>query len=117
MRVCLPEGLSVSPAGQRIVSDASSCINCTGLKCSVFIAPRFATDGGLASPARLTVFHNGVLVQNDVVLKGNTPYRGYPRYTPHAARLPLSLQDHGDPVAFRNIWVRELTLRTLEASR
>jgi len=84
---------------------------------AVFIAPRFATDGGLASPARLTVFHNGVLVQNDVVLKGNTPYRGYPRYTPHAARLPLSLQDHGDPVAFRNIWVRELTLRTLEASR
>lgn len=75
----------------------------------VFIAPRFAADGSLASPARLTAFHNGVLVQHDVVLTGPTEYRGPPKYQAHAAKLPLLLQDHGDPVAFRNIWVRELS--------
>jgi hypothetical protein len=76
----------------------------------VFVAPRFATDGALISPARFTVLLNGVLVQHDVVLTGPTEYRGAPKYQAHAARLPLELQDHGNPVAFRNIWVRELTL-------
>ena len=76
----------------------------------VFIAPRFGTDGALLSPARMTVFHNGVLVQHDVVLKGETVYRGAPHYTPHAPRLPLTLQNHTDEVSFRNIWMRELTL-------
>ncbi len=75
---------------------------------AVFIAPRFASDGSLLNPARATVFHNGVLALYDVILKGPTLWRGYPHYTPHAARLPLQLQDHGDKVAFRNIWVREL---------
>ena len=77
---------------------------------AVFIAPRFAADGTLLSPARITAFHNGVLVQHDVVLTGPTEYRGQPKYKPHAAKLPLSLQDHRNPVAYRNIWVRELTL-------
>lgn len=77
---------------------------------AVFIAPRFGPDGALLSPARATVFHNGVLVLYDVALKGPTAYRGYPHYTPHPACLPLQLQDHGDKVAFRNIWVRELHL-------
>jgi hypothetical protein len=76
----------------------------------VFIAPRFAADGSLTSPARMTAFHNGVLVLYDAVLRGPTVFRGTPRYVPHAARLPLALQDHRNPVAFRNIWVRELTL-------
>jgi len=76
----------------------------------VFVAPRFAADGSLTSPARLTVFLNGVLVQHDVVLTGPTEYRGEPKYRAHAARRQLELQDHGDPVAFRNIWVRELQL-------
>jgi hypothetical protein len=76
----------------------------------VFIAPRFAVDGTLASPARLTAFHNGVLVQHDVVLTGPTEYRGQPKYKAHAARLPLMLQDHRNPVAYRNIWIRELNL-------
>jgi hypothetical protein len=76
----------------------------------VFIAPRFAADGTLASPARMTVFHNGVLVQHDAILTGPTEYRGQPKYKAHAARLPLQLQDHHNPTAFRNIWVRELTL-------
>lgn len=76
----------------------------------VFIAPRFSESGNLVSPARMTVFHNGVLVQHDVVLRGPTTYRGTPIYTPHAAKLPLSLQEHGNHTAFRNIWVRELIL-------
>jgi Domain of Unknown Function (DUF1080) len=76
----------------------------------VFIAPRFAADGKLLSPARMTAFHNGVLVQYNVTLRGPTVFRGEPRYSPHAAKLPLLLQDHRNPVAFRNIWVRELAL-------
>jgi len=83
---------------------------------AVFIAPRFAADGTLLSPARLTAFHNGVLVQLGVALTGPTPngptynQPKLPPYAAHAAKLPLALQDHRNPVAFRNIWVRELTL-------
>jgi len=69
--------------------------------------PRFGSDGKLESPAVITVVLNGILVQNNYVLKGNTPYVGFPTYTPHG-RLPLMLQDHGTEVAFRNIWIREL---------
>lgn len=75
---------------------------------AVWIAPRFGPGGKLLSPARLTVWHNGVVIQHDAVLKGHTPNRGYPAYTAHADRLPLVLQDHGNVTAFRNIWVREL---------
>jgi hypothetical protein len=60
------------------------------------------------APARMTVFHNGVLVQHDVALRGPTVYQGQPKYGKHAAKLPLQLQDHGDPVAFRNIWIRDI---------
>lgn len=74
----------------------------------VFIAPRFDGAGKLVSPARATVFLNGVLLQHDVTLRGGTVHRGEPSYTAHAAKLPLSLQDHGDRIAFRNIWAREL---------
>lgn len=81
----------------------------------LFLAPRFADDGRVLAPARMTVFHNGVLVQHDVALHGSTVYRGPPAYEPHAARLPLRLQDHGNPVAFRNIWIRAITRP--EASR
>ena len=74
----------------------------------LFLAPRFAADGRVLAPARMTVFHNGVLVQHDVALRGPTVYQGQPKYEAHAARLPLRLQDHGDPVAFRNIWIRAI---------
>ncbi len=74
----------------------------------VFIAPRFRADGELEAPGRLTVFHNGVLIQNNVELQGPTVYRGEPKYEMHASRLPLMLQDHGNPVSYRNVWVREL---------
>jgi len=74
----------------------------------LFLAPRFAADGRVLAPARMTVFHNGVLVQHDVALRGPTVYQGQPKYEAHAARLPLRLQDHGDPVAFRTIWIRAI---------
>jgi len=76
----------------------------------VWIAPRFAPDGKVTSPARLTVFLNGVLVQYESVLAGPTVYRGTPRYTAHEPEGPIELQDHENPTAFRNIWVRKLTL-------
>ncbi len=75
----------------------------------VFEAPRFK-DGKLARPAHVTVLHNGVLVQNHVELQGDTPYDRPPAYKPHAEKLPLVLMYHGNPVQFRNIWIRELIL-------
>jgi hypothetical protein len=74
----------------------------------VFIRPRFDGRGRLTAPARITVLHNGVLVQNDVTLTGPTGHRERPPYTAHADELPITLQDHGHPVRFRNIWVRAL---------
>jgi hypothetical protein len=73
----------------------------------IFIAPRFSENGMLASPARATVLHNGILVQNYTEIKGPTTYRGLPKYEPHEA-ASLLLQEHGNSVSYRNIWVREL---------
>lgn len=73
-----------------------------------FRAPRFDADGKLLAPARMTVFHNGVKVHEDVALKGRTTHRNTPTYEPHPDRLPMSLQDHDHPVRYRNIWVKEL---------
>jgi hypothetical protein len=74
----------------------------------VFRGPRFAPDGNLLHPARVTVLHNGVLVQDSVEPTGPTEHGQRPPYKAHAEKLPLGLQDHGDPVRFRNIWIREL---------
>jgi hypothetical protein len=74
----------------------------------VFHGPRFDKDGKLLRPARVTVLHNGVLVQDNVELTGPTANKARPPYAPHAEKLPLALQDHGTPVHFRNIWIREL---------
>jgi hypothetical protein len=74
----------------------------------IFIAPQFDENGKLRKPARMTVFHNHVLIQHDVVLTGPTAWKERPAYKPHAEKLILSLQDHGDPVRFRNIWIREI---------
>jgi len=74
----------------------------------VFHRPRFNSAGLVAKPARFTVFHNGVLVQDDVELSGPTANKARPPYHKHPDALPLSLQDHGDPVRFRNIWIRKL---------
>ena len=76
----------------------------------IWTAPRFNADGSLQSPARVTALLNGVLVQNNVSLKGRTEYIGQPKYDPHGA-APIKLQAHGDPsepISFRNIWVRPL---------
>jgi len=73
----------------------------------IWKAPQFSQGGGLLSPARMTVLHNGVLVQHETVLAGQTEYIGAPSYSPHGC-APLYLQDHDSSVSFRNIWVREL---------
>ena len=76
----------------------------------VWTAPVFNADGSLKTPAYATVFHNGVLIQNHVELKGETLYIGQPVYKPYDT-APIKLQAHGDPsepISFRNIWVREL---------
>jgi hypothetical protein len=73
----------------------------------IWTAPRFGADGALASPAYVTALHNGVLVQNHAALRGETVYIGKPAYRRHGA-APIKLQDHGDAVSFRNIWVRPL---------
>ncbi|MEL6673189.1 MAG: DUF1080 domain-containing protein [Bacteroidota bacterium] len=74
----------------------------------IFMAPIFNDKGQVLRPATFTVLHNGILVQNHVTLRGETPYRGLGTYTAHEGKLPLSLQDHSNPVSFRNIWIREL---------
>jgi len=73
-----------------------------------FTAPKFNADGILLVPAKVTLIHNGILVQNAVELKGPTEYIGIPNYLAHPSELPIVLQDHGDLVNFRNIWVRKL---------
>lgn len=76
----------------------------------VWTAPVFAADGSVKSPAYVTLFHNGVLVQNHTELTGETFYIGKPTYKPYT-EAPIKLQAHGDhskPISFRNIWVRPL---------
>ena len=75
----------------------------------VFRRPRFDAEGHVTAPARITLFFNGVLVQDDVPLSGPTAYQHRPPYEATPAELPLGLQDHGYPVRFRNIWVRTLS--------
>jgi hypothetical protein len=74
----------------------------------IYTAPRFDAEGKLLSPVYLTVFHNGVLIQNNVQLTGPTSWLQRAPYDAHPEKQPLALQDHGNPVRFRNIWVREL---------
>ena len=74
----------------------------------IFHRPRFKPDGSLDKPARMTVLLNGVLIQDNFELVGPTANRQQPPYRAHADKLPLKLQDHGNPTRFRNIWIREL---------
>lgn len=74
----------------------------------VFHAPHFDNSGKLVKPARVTVFHNGVLVQDNVEIRGRTAIGDVPTYVAGPDKAPLALQDHGDRVRFRNIWIREL---------
>ncbi|GIW97689.1 MAG: hypothetical protein KatS3mg111_1022 [Pirellulaceae bacterium] len=74
----------------------------------IWTAPRFNEDGSLNSPAYITALHNGVVILNHFALLGDTPFNRPPRYAPHPEEGPISLQDHHNPVRFRNIWVRPL---------
>lgn len=74
----------------------------------IFHGPRFDKDESLLRPAAITVIHNGVLVQDHVTLTGPTAHKARPPYKLHPEKLPLALQDHGNPVRYRNIWIREL---------
>jgi len=74
----------------------------------VFRAPRFGPDGSLLKPARMTIFHNGILVHDNAELTGPTAHKARPPYKAHPDKLPISLQDHGNPTRYRNIWLREL---------
>ncbi len=80
-----------------------------------FEAPRFDKDGKLTRPGFVTVFHNGVLVQNHTEIKGVTHYDQPYAYKAHAEKLPLQLLYHNNPVRFRNIWIREI--KELEPTR
>jgi hypothetical protein len=79
--------------------------------------PRFDDAGKLISPAYITAVHNGVLIVNHFELKGDTPYNRPPRYEAHSAKGPISLQDHGNPVRYRNIWIREIAPAAGEQTR
>lgn len=73
----------------------------------IFTAPRFKEDGSLQAHGRITVLFNGVVVQNNTLILGTTEYIGLPQIRPHGDG-PIILQDHGDLVKFRNIWIRQL---------
>ncbi len=74
----------------------------------IYSAPRFKADGRLDAPGRITVLHNGVLVQNNVTISGLTNYIGLHLYPDAHGDDVISLQDHGNKTQFRNIWVRKL---------
>ena len=82
----------------------------------IFHRPVFDDQGKIARRATFTVFHNGVLIQDHVILSGGTGWMGphaASEYKAHADKLPIALQDHGNPVRYRNIWVRELADKPL----
>jgi hypothetical protein len=79
----------------------------------VFRAPEFASDGSLVRPARVTAFLNDVLVQDNAELLGATAHGARAAYSAHDKTGPIRLQDHGDPISFRNVWVRPLATRTV----
>ncbi len=73
----------------------------------IFTAPRFGAGGRMLIPAYVTVLHNGVLIQSHTAITGPTEYKGLPVYKQHE-KGPIQLQDHGNPVSYRNVWIREL---------
>ena len=73
----------------------------------IFNGPRFK-DGKVEKPAFVTILHNGVLTQNHTQLIGDTPHRAVGTYKAHGEKGPIRLQDHANPVRYRNIWLREL---------
>jgi len=74
----------------------------------VFTSPRFGAGGKLDKPAIVTVLHNGIVVQNAVPFWGPTQHKRIDPYAPDNAKGPIALQDHGNPVRYRNIWIRPI---------
>jgi len=72
----------------------------------LFTRPRFGADGSLVRPGRVSMLHNGVAIHADTVIKGDTFFHAPPAYTAHPDAQPIRLQDHGNPVQFRSIWIR-----------
>ncbi|MFM8735012.1 MAG: family 16 glycoside hydrolase [Pirellulales bacterium] len=72
----------------------------------LFTRPRFTADGTLDRPGRVSVLHNGIAIHSDAVILGTTKFDSPPSYERHGDQEPLAIQDHGDPVQFRSIWVR-----------
>ncbi|MBY0434170.1 MAG: DUF1080 domain-containing protein [Cyclobacteriaceae bacterium] len=73
----------------------------------IYTAPRFSENGRVITPAYVTVIHNGVVIQNNTQILGPTEYKGLPVYQSHG-KGAIKLQDHGNPVSYRNIWIREM---------
>jgi hypothetical protein len=73
----------------------------------LYTAPRFNNDGIQVSQGRVTVLHNGIVIQLNTEIKGTSEYIGLPKVSAHG-KAPIRLQDHGDLVSYRNIWIREL---------
>ena len=73
----------------------------------IYTAPRFNEDGMKTAPARVTVIQNGILIQHDTEIYGTTEFRSFPKNKAHG-KAPLMLQDHSNPVSYRNIWIRTL---------
>ena len=73
----------------------------------IYTAPKFTINGGVEIPPYVTVIHNGVVVQNHTMIQGVTNYIGQPTNPVHG-KAPIHLQDHGNAVSFRNVWIREL---------
>lgn len=73
----------------------------------IYTAPRFKENGTLQSHGRITILHNGVLIQNNTMILGTTEFIGFPKIIAHG-KGPIILQDHLNPIRFRNIWIREL---------
>jgi len=73
----------------------------------IFRRPIFKGEK-LVTPATITVLQNGVLIQDHWIIEGPTAHKSRTNYTAHADKLPIMLQDHGNPVRYRNIWIREL---------
>ena len=76
--------------------------------------PRFTEDGKLIKPLVVTVLHNGVVTQNHTALIGETPHKQVGTYHAHPEKGPIKLQDHGNPIHFRNLWIRDLHMPTTE---
>jgi hypothetical protein len=74
----------------------------------LWTAPRFKEDGSVETPAYVTVLHNGVVIHNHTAPLGPMMFRQLSHYIPHGPKGPIGFQDHGNPVRYRNVWVREL---------